>query len=258
MDDVMPPPHPKPEPREFEHRHVVVTGGTGALGTAVVEMLIDAGAHVHIPCFKHEELKAFTMSDHRRVHVTEKVNLSDEHKVELFYSIFAAGRDVPLWASIHLAGGFMAAPILETRKAQLTAKLENNLVSCFLTCREAARRMMEAGPSNGLSGGGRIVNVAARPALEPRCGAGMTAYTVAKAGVAALTQALSEELRSDGIWVNAIVPSVLDTPANRKAMPKADFGLWPKPSEVAETIVHLASPNNLVTRGALVPVYGRS
>ncbi len=245
-------------PQEFADRHVVVTGGTGALGSAVVEMLVDGGAHVHVPCFRHEELKAFTLASHDRVHVTEQVDLSDEHKVELFYSVFAAGRNVPLWGSIHLAGGFMAGSIRETRKAQLTAELDKNLVSCYLTCREAARRMMEAGTLNGISGGGRIVNVAARPALEPRTGANMTAYAVAKAGVAALSQALGEELRHDGIWVNAIVPSVLDTPANRKAMPGADFGLWPKPAEVAETIVHLASPNNMVTRGALVPVYGRS
>ncbi len=248
----------EPKPREFEHRHVVVTGGTGALGTAVVEILIAGGAHVHVPCFMHEELKAFKLADHRRVHVTDKVDLTDEHKVELFYSIFAAGRNVPLWGSIHLAGGFMHAPITETRKAHLSAELERNLVSCYLTCREAARRMMEAGSHNGISGGGRIVNVAAKPAVEPRFGANMTAYTVAKAGVAALTQALGEELRNDGIWVNAIVPSVLDTPANRKAMPRSDFTQWPKPAEVAETIVYLASPFNRVTRSALVPVYGRS
>ncbi len=253
------PPMPRPVAvDEFADRHVVVTGGTGSLGRAVVEMLIEGGAHVHVPCFRHEELKSFDLGEHERVHVTEKVDLSDEHKVELFYSVFAAGRGVPLWASIHLAGGFMAGSIHETRKAHLEAELDKNLTSCYLTCREASRRMMEALTPTGLGAGGRIVNVAARPALEPRTGAGMTAYAVAKAGVAALTQALGEELRHEGIWVNAIVPSVLDTPANRAAMPGADFGLWPKPREVAETIVHLASPNNLATRSALLPVYGRS
>ena len=101
-------------------------------------------------------------------------------------------------------------------------------------------------------------NVAARPALEPRLGAGMAAYTVAKSGVATLTVALAEEVAKHGILVNAVAPSIMDTPANRKAMPKADFDAWPKVEEVAATIAFLASPNNAVTRGAIVPVYGKS
>ena len=125
-----------------------------------------------------------------------------------------------------------------------------NLISCILCCRAAVRSMAGAG--------GRIVNVAARPALEWRAGAGMTAYTAGKAGVAALTAALAEEIVKDGILVNAVAPSIMDTPANRHAMPKADFGLWPKVEEVAATIAFLASPENLVTRGAIVPVYGKS
>jgi NAD(P)-dependent dehydrogenase (short-subunit alcohol dehydrogenase family) len=106
--------------------------------------------------------------------------------------------------------------------------------------------------------GGRIVNVTARPALEWRSGAGMVAYTAAKAGVAALTVALAQEVARDGILVNAVAPSVMDTPANRKAIPKADFDDWPKVDEVARTILFLASPENKVTRGAVTPVYGRA
>src|SRR5205085_11686681 len=102
------------------------------------------------------------------------------------------------------------------------------------------------------------VNVAARPALEWRQGANMTAYTASKAGVAALTAALAEEVVKRGILVNAVAPSIMDTPANRKAMPKADHAAWPKVEEVAATIAFLASPDNKVTRGAIVPVYGRS
>ena len=96
------------------------------------------------------------------------------------------------------------------------------------------------------------------PALEWRTGAGMTAYTAGKAAVAALTAALAEEVVKDGILVNAVAPSIMDTPANRHAMPKADFELWPKVEEVAATIAFLASSENLVTRGAVVPVYGKS
>jgi NAD(P)-dependent dehydrogenase (short-subunit alcohol dehydrogenase family) len=106
--------------------------------------------------------------------------------------------------------------------------------------------------------GGRIVNVAARQALEWRGGAGLVAYTSSKAAVAALTVALSEEVAKEGILVNAVAPSIMDTPANRTAMPKADYQAWPKVEEVAATILFLASPENKVTRGAVVPVYGRS
>ena len=105
--------------------------------------------------------------------------------------------------------------------------------------------------------GGRIVNVTARPGLEWRGGAGMAAYTASKAAVAALTVALAEDVVKQGILVNAVAPSILDTPANRKAMPQADHAAWPKVEEVARTILFLASPDNKVTRGAVVPVYGR-
>jgi NAD(P)-dependent dehydrogenase (short-subunit alcohol dehydrogenase family) len=131
-------------------------------------------------------------------------------------------------------------------------QIETNLVSAYLCCRAAVAAFRRAG------GGGRIVNITARPALEPRQGASMTAYTAAKAGVAALTAALGEEVVKDGILVNAVAPSIMDTPANRKSMPKADYATWPKVEEVAATILFLASPENTVTRSAVVPVYGRS
>ena len=157
-----------------------------------------------------------------------------------------------LWASIHIAGGFAFAPVEQSDKALLMGQIESNLVSAYL-CSRAAVAAFRRG-----SGGGRIVNVAARPALEPRAGANMTAYTAAKAGVAALTIALGEEVASDGILVNAVAPSIMDTPANRTSMPKADYATWPKVEEVAATILFLASPDNAVTRSAIVPVYGKS
>ena len=102
------------------------------------------------------------------------------------------------------------------------------------------------------------MNVAARQALEPRLGSGSVAYTIAKAAVAALTIALGAELASEDILVNAVAPSIMDTPDNRKAMPDSDFASWPKVGEVAAAILFLASPENTVTRSAVVPVYGRS
>ena len=140
----------------------------------------------------------------------------------------------------------------ETTKADLMQQVDMNFVTCFLCCRAAVNAIAKTGA------GGRIVNVAARPALEWRSGAGMAAYTASKAAVAALTVALAEEVAKQGILVNAVAPSIMDTPANRQAMPKADHAAWPKVEEVAATILFLASPDNKVTRGGVVPVYGRS
>ena len=155
-----------------------------------------------------------------------------------------------LWASIHVAGGFAAGPLRDASIATLRQQIDMNLMTCLLCCRAAVGAMA--------SNGGRIVNVAARPALEWRSGAGMVAYAASKAAVAALTAALAEEVAKDGILVNAVAPSIMDTPANRAAMPKANYDLWPKVAEVAATIMFLASPENRVTRGGIVPVYGQS
>jgi NAD(P)-dependent dehydrogenase (short-subunit alcohol dehydrogenase family) len=157
-----------------------------------------------------------------------------------------------LWASIHLAGGFAMTAIGKTTKADLMKQIDLNLVTAFLSCRAAVNAMTRTGA------GGRIVNVAARPGLEWRSGAGMTAYTASKAAVAALTAAIAEEVVKSGILVNAVAPSIMDTGANRAAMPQADYAAWPKTEEVAATILFLASPDNKVTRGSVVPVYGRS
>ena len=102
------------------------------------------------------------------------------------------------------------------------------------------------------------MNVAARPAVEPRQGAGMIAYTASKAAVAASTEALAEEVAAEGIWVNAVAPSIMDTPQNRVAMPDADFSRWPSVDDVATAIVFLASPSNRTARGSIVKVYGKS
>jgi len=230
---------------DFRDRHVIVTGGAGALGTAVVAALIEAGAICHVPCVNEAEAARFRFRDHRQVVVTVTGSLAGEAAIDRFYQGIA-----PLWASIHIAGGFAAAPLRETTEAAIRQQLDMNLLSCMLCCRAAVRAMSGSG--------GRIVNVAARPALEWRSGAGMTAYTASKAAVAAFTVALAEEVAKDGILVNAIAPSIMDTAVNRQAMPKADYALWPKVEEVAATVVFLASPENRVTRGGVVPVYGRS
>jgi NAD(P)-dependent dehydrogenase (short-subunit alcohol dehydrogenase family) len=232
---------------DYRDRHVVITGGTGALGTAMVDVLIKAGAVCHVPYVNRTEAERFPFRDHPQVRLTGDIELTEEAAVAKLYD--GAPK---LWASIHIAGGFAMSPVADTTKSDLMQQVDMNFVTAFLCCRAAVRAMTATGT------GGRIVNVATRPALEWRAGAGMVAYTASKAAVAALTIALAEEVVKAGILVNAIAPSTMDTPANRRAMPKADHAAWAKVEEVATTILFLASPENRVTRGAVVPVYGRT
>jgi NAD(P)-dependent dehydrogenase (short-subunit alcohol dehydrogenase family) len=239
---------------DFAGSQVVVTGGTGALGRAVIAALRAAGAICHVPNLLAAELDDFPFMSDAGVHIARDVDVADETAVRRFYQALP-----PLWASIHLAGGFAMAPIGEVSAADFMAQFRMNALSCFL-CSGAAiaafRARTEPGP--GGARGGRIVNVAARPALEPRLGAGMIAYTASKSAVAALTEALAQETIDEGILVNAVAPSVLDTGANRAAMPDADFRRWVSPPDLAEIVTFLASPANRVTRGAVIPVYGGS
>jgi len=210
---------------EMEGRHVVITGAAGALGSAVAEAFRKAGAVLHAP--RRREMDA-----------------TDEAQVAGYYT-----RIPTLWASVHLAGGFRMAPVGDTALADFRGQFELNTVSCFLCCREAIWAMRRA------EGGGRIVNVTVRAGVVPV--GGMVAYTTAKAAVASLTQCLAEEVKGEGILVNAIAPSIIDTPANRQAMPDADQSAWPKPAELATLILELCAPGQAQT-GLIVPAYGRA
>ncbi|HLL28097.1 MAG TPA: SDR family NAD(P)-dependent oxidoreductase [Xanthobacteraceae bacterium] len=232
---------------DFRDRHVVVTGGTGALGSAVVGALLEAGASCHVPFFVEAGTKDFPHRENPRVKLIATSSLTDEAEVTRLFDT------VPNpWASIHLVGGFAMSTVSDTDKAALMQQIDTNLVTCFLCCRAAVQAMTRG------RAGGRIVNVTSRPGIEWRTGAGLAAYAASKAAVAALTVALAEEVVKDGILVNAVAPSIMDTPANRAAMPKADYSAWPKVDEVSQAILFLASPDNKVTRGAIATVYGRA
>lgn len=235
----------------FHARAVVVTGGTGALGSAVLDRLLDEGAICHVPTSHAAAPKGFAFARHGRVTLTPGVELGDATSTEAFYATIP-----DLWASIHCAGGFAMSPLgqpgSDASDDTFAGMMDANARTAFLCCRAAARAMLASGTA------GRIVNVTARPGLDPRKGAGMSAYAASKAAVAAITVALAEELKGDGILVNAVAPSTLDTQANRKAMPKADFSKWVSLDAAAEAIVHLASPKNVTASGALLPIYGRA
>ena len=221
-------------------RHVVITGGTGALGAAVVARMLRDSVRCHVTYLEPREIERFAHASSVELH---RVDCCEEPQVQAFYTALPH-----VDASIHLVGGFSMMPVTETSLADFEAMQRLNVRSAFLCCREAIKRMRPAG--------GRIVNVAARPALEPA--AGMIAYATAKAAGRSLTRALALEVIADGILVNAVVPSTMDTPANRRAMPEADSTRWPKVEEVAEAIAFLAGPSNAVSSGALLPVYGRA
>jgi NAD(P)-dependent dehydrogenase (short-subunit alcohol dehydrogenase family) len=229
----------------LQGHHVVITGGTGTLGVAVVRALVDAGAHCHVPAIETSvPADRFPKSG---VSVTTKVDLSDEAAVTAFYDTLP-----PLGAVVNIAGGFAWAPIADSSVKVLQQQLSMNLVSCALSCRAAVANFRKGG------NGGHIVNISARPALNPRQGANMTAYTASKAAVAAFTVALAEELKAENISLIALAPSTIDTPANRKDMPKADHASWVKPASIAELIVAHIGLSDTINSGALIPVYGKA
>ncbi len=229
----------------LKDQHVVVTGGTGALGVAVVKALVEAGAHCHVPAI--ESAVPADRFPAQRVSVTTSVDLSDEQAVSDFYDKLP-----PLRAAVNIAGGFAWAPIADSPAKVLMGQLSMNLVSCALSCRSAVANFRKAGR------GGQIVNISARPALNPRQGANMTAYTTSKAAVAAFTVALAEELKAENISAIALCPSTIDTPTNRADMPKADHASWVKPAAIADLIVAQLGLAEPVNSGALIPVYGKA
>ena len=225
--------------RELEGRNVVVTGAGGGLGPAVVERLLGAGAAVFAP-----QRRADGAATRAGLTVAAGIDLGDEAAVARYY----AGLPT-LWASVHLAGGYAGGKLGETTAALARGQLEINFVTSLLCCREAVARIRPTGA------GGRLLNVTSRAALVP--GPGSAAYAASKAAVSSLTQVLAAELRDENIWVNAIAPATIDTPANRAAMPGADRARWAAPADIAEAVLWLISPANTTVTGSIVPVYGR-
>lgn len=236
----------------FNDLHVIVTGGTGGLGRTVVQQLLADGAKVSIPTRSGTPAGDLEFIGNSRVNMVTGVDLSDESETQSFYHE-AVEKFGGLWASLHIAGGFAMGKIGNTTLDKFMKQIRMNTVTCYNSCRAAVIKIRGNGYKTG-----RIVNVVARPAIDPRQGSGMTAYTASKAAISAFTQALAAELSGEQILVNAIAPSAIDTPTNRKAMPNADFDKWVKPEEIARGILYLASRENSASSGAIVPIFGKS
>jgi NAD(P)-dependent dehydrogenase (short-subunit alcohol dehydrogenase family) len=227
-------------------RAVLVAGGTGMLGGAVVAELLDAGHPVTTTWLFDDELERTqaAIGDHPRMSYV-KADLMEPNGAEA-----AVSATENLRAVVNLVGGFASGPLVhETDPDDFERMLRLNLRPGFLLARAAMPRLVAAG-------GGAYVGVSARPALRPFAGA--AAYVTAKAAVLAFVQALDADYRQQGIRANAIVPSVIDTPANRAAQPDADHSKWVQPVEIARVIRFLVSDDAAVTSGAGIPVYGRA
>jgi NAD(P)-dependent dehydrogenase (short-subunit alcohol dehydrogenase family) len=208
----------------------IVTGGTGALGAAVALALQEAGAHVELP--------------HHSV-----VDLTDEAAVIAAYGQLAAahgGIDI----LVNVAGGFGGGkPVHQSGWALWQQQLDMNLKTAVLSCSAAVPHMIARG-------GGAIINVSTRTATQP--GANLAAYAASKRAVLQLTEALAAELREHNITANAVLPSTIDTPANRTSMPKGHYDAWVKPEEIAAVVRFLVGPEARIISGASIPVYGKA
>jgi NAD(P)-dependent dehydrogenase (short-subunit alcohol dehydrogenase family) len=228
-------------------RVVIVTGGSGALGQAVTQRFLAEGSVVCVPWVvdrEREQLEASVDAATRpRLHL-ERCDVADDAAMERFVAgIVAIHGTVDVL--VGAVGGFAMGDLVQTSRAQWDAMLTLNLTTQYVAARAVLPHMLAAGS-------GRIVSVASRAVVPP--GGGMIAYTVSKAAVIAFVQALSAETRGHGVTVNAVLPSTMDTPANRAAMPDADPKTWVPVTAVADAIASLAAPSAGHVTGTLLAI----
>jgi NAD(P)-dependent dehydrogenase (short-subunit alcohol dehydrogenase family) len=212
-----------------------------------VTRLLDDGWRVVVPWIVEHELERV---ERRPGLELVRADVTDPEEVATIVSAAAASDGAPLGGLVNLVGGFaMGGRIDETSVDEFEKQFRLNLRPTYLMTQAALKEMLA-------NGGGAIVCVGTRAALQPFKGA--AGYIASKAAVIAFSQAVAVEYKDDGIRCNVILPSVIDTPANRASMPNADHDRWVKPAEIATVISHLLSPDAAVTSGATIPVYGRA
>jgi NAD(P)-dependent dehydrogenase (short-subunit alcohol dehydrogenase family) len=217
------------------------------LGAAVTARLLDDGWRVVVPWIVEAELERVKRQDGLTL---VQADVFDPHGVEIAVAAAAQETDAPLTGLVNLVGGFDApGRVHEVPLDRFEEQFRLNLRGTYLVTQAVLPHMLEAG-------GGSIVCVGTRAALEPFRGA--AGYAASKAAVLTFARAVAVEYRDDGVRCNAILPSVIDTPANRRSMPNADQDRWVKPAEIAAVIAYLLSDAASPTSAALVPVYGRA
>jgi NAD(P)-dependent dehydrogenase (short-subunit alcohol dehydrogenase family) len=235
----------------FSGKVALVAGGTGGLGRAVSLAFLKEGAELIVTYQKDQEfgdLKNAADTNASRL-VGRRVDVTDEAAVQQLIEGIGAEKG-RLDVLVNAVGGYVGGIKLWELDTRLFDRmLALNLRSGYVLSRAAAKAMLRQGK-------GAIVNVAAKAALDH--GAGAAAYAASKAAAVALMDSLAADLRGSGVRVNSILPSIIDTEANRKAMPGADFANWPKPEEIARVILFLCSDDAKVIHGAAIPVYGDS
>lgn len=234
-------------------RVVVVTGATGALGRVVVKRLLEAGASVaavHRSEERFRDLVGFAGGTPEAL-VGFKADVTSEADVRDMVGqvVRRYGR---VDALMNLVGGYRGgADVAATGEDDWDFLMRTNLKSAFLCSRAVLPLMMK-------TGSGRIVCVAARPAIEKRGRAKSGAYAVSKAGIVVLMETIAEETKKSGITANCIVPGTIDTPKNRTEIAGGDFSKWVDPGEIAEVLLFLVSEASSVISGAAIPVFGKS
>ena len=231
---------------DIRDKTVLLTGGTGALGHVVAERFIREGAHVATSYLFEDELKHLP-SDFKSSVETIRADVTDDEEVAaLFLQVTKKSRRVDIL--INIVGGFLGrTPVKDVKTKDWDHMMNMNLKSVFLCSREFLRQ-------GGGSSYGRIISMAAMPALKPT--AGRAPYAVSKAGVVVFTAALGEELKGSGITANALAPSIIRTAANVQSMPEEDAAKWVTPEQIAETMLFLCTKSADAINGACIPVYG--